>query len=374
MGCRYLTILLLVATSPLLATAEMFNVHASDLQDPSYFGLNPAASPKDGLFFSFFSDRRNGENALVFKQNEEKTERPTKVEKNMTALALSSTMGGGLNIGVSAQDFTSTDKSYNGVGDSQPTVENFETTVVDLKAAVDFTKSFRIGIAMHAVRVGNTIYGGYYLDGYNSDNKTYFQSVMYSPALGVLAISGPTRFGFAYQLPLRGGAVIRNEQKIISHPGSAEVALTTENNPWTFGILARRYFYRHDDRAIDTHLAGPDTASIDLFGLNAERNALFLVTQLAAGIDYKVEQRWGVKATVYQNYIDYTDYSKKLPDSDNLKYSYLRYLLSLIVHKQEVSFTLGAGYAQPKVDVGGQRDIVYRGRELSLYGGVGMTF
>ncbi len=357
---------------PGFALTEVFNTHATDIMDPSSFGFNPAAINKGSTYVAAYTDHRSGENSLLVKDTED--QRNSKTSATVIALGLIGDMSGGLTLGLCAQDWQMGDSSFVGTSSKSPIDESFNTSILDFKAAFDLSPIFRMGLAMHGVRIANRLVGAYYLDTDDSGNYTAFNTFMFGPAIGIIANTGPNRFALAYQLPLRGNTVIRDEEKIISQPGMAEAAFTATFQPWTIGAGARKFFYKRDDRSAGTTIAGKDSASIDLFGLNVDRNTLFLASQIFAGIDFNAGSRWILKTTVTQNYIDYTDYDKRIPVSEFTDYSYYRYQMSIVIPKQDVSLALGAAYTQPKItNFETQRNVVYKARELSLFGALTWT-
>jgi hypothetical protein len=184
-----------------------------------------------------------------------------------------------------------------------------------------------------------------------------------------MAAAVNSQFGVAAQWtpPMRGKANILGEERLLSEPGLAGLALRGGPAAWQWGAYWHRWIHKRDDRADNTSTANNRT--IVLSGMDFD-SFLFPVWQLGLGGEAEVRSNLALGATLVREQGEFIFNADQVPgdNPDGQRVSFWRLRSTMRLTNGKVNVTAGLGLWRRDAKVSGNQGGSWRGsgREVSI--------
>jgi hypothetical protein len=339
-----------ITSSPLIADsmkspAAMVTDHGSH----HLFTDNPALPDPDQFALGYLqvTKQRKTEGTLVMD-----TQEPTfvnKLKETDHGLAAIIPMGGGAAIGLGAEMMSRDIESQLSTA-SDTELEKFRDKSVSLRFVVKLVDKIRAGLGIHYKTIDSDIAGRFFT---SDDEYVSYKGSMTGYRAGIFYMDGPLGFGFAYIAPLRGKADLDQEKIIVGEGGWMNLDLSYgKENDWRWGIAAKRWLHKRDDRAADYTLPVTER-EVKLNGLDFEQFVLPTL-QYGVGIDSPKTNDFYGRLHITKTTYSFLGDPDSVPGDDKEQETEITAYaakVSAVFNPSDFSIQLGYAYEQKEKDL-----------------------
>lgn len=366
--------LCLLGSHTLLAETFMEQLinHGTDSSANHLFIENPSVYFPQNMEMNIFIHQR-ASNSTVKTTNFDDidVQKNNSKEKNI-GLGLGLDMGSGLGITVVHQILESVEINTHSDRGTREFIETFKSHYSSLKVAVELTESLSAGFRLGFLNQHNEILGSFRL---NPGSFTNFSTSMIGTGGGLNFSRGHFHIGGTYLPSMKGKSEILSEEKIVTSPGKAELAMSLERGNYSFGASMKRWIYKFDDRALGTTLNDDNQTRISLFGLNVSDQSLYHLDQKKIGLNYTLDSQTLLKGSLSKLTVELNqNLEQNLPGENSRARTFFYYFFQSILEykKGKLIFTLGLNKSLLKEHAFeiGTRKIEFEDSFYDIIGGV----
>lgn len=344
----------------------------TDALNPHPFMLNPAAYLPETAEASFLFLRSQYGNTLITNRNGNISQQENDSSDSFLALSMHANAGSGLGIGIDYQMYEQEEQNQLSSRGNTRFTEAYSSRYTAARAVVDITEKVILGFMIRFLDAEQELVGNFFI---NPSSLTRFKSSLFGTGGGIRINMDKFQAGGAYLPPMKGRAEIYTEEKIITLPGIAELSAAYQTGSYGLGAAVRRWLYKQDDRPEGTTLNDENQSQVNLLGLNADHNYLFLREQQQAGIDYKLKNGSLLKLSLSRFSAEFNDNPDRDLPGENQSNQLIQYLMGhfFFVFIQK-NLTLTMGYTRSLNQnirfVSGSGTIEYKGRKQNIIAGI----
>lgn len=301
------------------------------------FTINPASLMTQNLEVNMLFLNNRTANKFSLENESIRTEGVT----STLGLAALSNLGSGLHTSFNYYQTSAEFRSYTDRNNNFDFIESIDHKLMSFSAAVDLTDIIVLGVKLQLLRENVDLLGSFDI---SPKERTQYVSQQFGSGAGLLLKLEKNLISAAYLPPMKGKAEIIKEEKVLTAPGMAEIAISFKNEPIQLGFAARRWLYKKDDRNQGTTLSNANNTAIDLNGLNTESNQLFLLDQKQIGLDYTLSQSASITTSLSINNVEHNESPEvSLPGENAQNKTYNFYRLQLFYEHKRNRFNLRFG-------------------------------
>jgi hypothetical protein len=336
---------------------------AIDAAGPHLFTGNPAVVPTKGTTVGTMAHRDTKESEMKFDRDGGETRR-TNRKDDMFGLAALADMGAGAALGVNVTQTWAELNSSSTNGNARPR-ELFATQTLAGRLLIDLTPDVRAGLFMRHQSQEARVTGNF-----NTEESIVYKGSLMGYSAG-LAAQVNSQFGLAAQWtpPMRGKSNIIGEERLLSEPGLAGLAVQGGPDDRRWGAYWHRWIHKRDDRADNTSTGGANNRPIVLSGMDFD-SFLFPVWQLGLGGDMSVRPNLALGLTLVREQGEFIFNADQVPgdNPDGQRVSFWRVRSTIRLTNGKVNVTAGLGLWQREASLSGAQAGSWRGsgREVSI--------
>lgn len=312
---------------------------ATDAFGPHPFLLNPSSFRADELEIFLFNNRGFHEIEYIETDGSgnEQAGTNTKSSGNNTGIALGINMGSGLNINLIHQMIKSEEATSDRRRSSSEFIETYTSRLSVIAAVVELFENLSLGLQMRFLDAEVDLVGNLNV---NPRNITSFRPSLLGSGGGLELKLNNLIISAAYVPPLKGKAEIYSEERIITRPGFAEFSGALDKKKFRLGLSFRRWLYKKDGKSAGTTLDDANQSSVNLYGLNVERNLLFPLTESQIGFDYPLTAESDLRGSISRISTEINpDIGDSLPGENvkNTRFSYHQIQVHFIIRNNNLA-------------------------------------
>ncbi len=327
---------------------ERMVMQATDAAGDHLFLVNPATALPGALKGEVLIDKGTYNNRFKQTSNNGQVEQQqTESTNDYLAVAMMTNVGAGLGLGIDHQRnfHETTSKEQDGDRDH---IETRSSQISTARAVVELTETLKAGILIRFMEVEYNLIGSFNV---GTNTTTNYKGSLFGSGGGLHLNLNNFCAGAAYIPPLKGKTEVFAEEKILTQPGIAEIAVAFGPEKWIGGFSYRRWIHKEDDRHAGTTLNDNNQSEVSLFGLDVEQTTIFPLNQLQIGMIYKISQKTRLNFSLSRDTVEFNfDPVVNLP-GDNTEeketYTYNKAIAVIVLNNDRFDVQFGVHY-QPK--------------------------